>query len=102
MSDLYSPELTAVSLANFTISPVSFKHSQVCEEFESQHFKKIKFLCSYFVFVTYLPREVDGRVISEIYFCYINIEYEVLRESRSYKFFHSPSTRMDTIPSYKR
>ena len=29
MSDLYSPELTAVSLANFTISPVSFKHSQL-------------------------------------------------------------------------
>ena len=82
MNDLFSPGLTAASLAKFTISPVGFEHSSECEKFESQNLKKIKLLRSYFIFVTYLPREVDGRVISEIYFS-DKMEYEVLRESRS-------------------
>ena len=68
LNDLYSPELAAASLAKFIILPVSFEHSLGCEKFESQNFKKIKFLRYYFIFVTYLPREVDGRVISDIYF----------------------------------
>ena len=72
LNELYSPELTAASLAKFTISPVCFEHSQGCEKFELQNFKKIKLLRSYFIFVTYLPREVDGRGISEIYFLYKN------------------------------
>ena len=67
LSDLYSPELTAVSLTKFTTSPVGFEHLPGCEKFKSQNFKKIKFLCSY-LFVTYLPREVHGVVINEIYF----------------------------------
>ena len=70
LNDLYSPKLTAASLAKFTISPVGVTHSSGCEKFESQNFKKIKFLRSYFTFVSYLSREVDGRIISEnqIYF----------------------------------
>ena len=34
----------------------------------NQNFKKMKFLRSYFIFVTYFQGEVDVRVISEIYF----------------------------------
>ena len=67
-NDLYSPELTAASLAKFMISPVGFEHSPRCEKFESQKFMKIKFLRLYFIYVTSLPRKVDGSVISEIYF----------------------------------
>ena len=33
-----------------------------CEKFQSQNFEKIKFHHSYFIFVTYLPREVDGEL----------------------------------------
>ena len=61
-------ELTAAILAKFTISLVDFEHSPGCEKFESQNLKKTEFLHSYFIFLTYLPREVDGGVISEIYF----------------------------------
>ena len=43
---------------------VGFEHRPGCEKFESQNLMKIKFLRSYFIFVTCLPREVDGRVIS--------------------------------------
>ena len=45
------------------ILPVGFKHSPWLEKFESHNFKEIKFLHLYFIFATYLPREVDGRVI---------------------------------------
>ena len=31
-------------------------------------FEMVKFLRSYFIFVTYLPRELDRRVTREIYF----------------------------------
>ena len=65
---LYSPELIAASLVKFTISQLGFEQSPGCEKFESQNFKKIKFLHLCFIFVTYLQRKVDGRVISEIYF----------------------------------
>ena len=61
MNYLSSPERTAASLANFTISSVGFEHSTGCKEFESQNFKKIKFLRSYFIFGTYLPREVKWK-----------------------------------------
>ena len=63
---------------------MGLEHSLGCEKFESQSFKKIKFLRSYFIFVTYLPREVDGRVISEIcfFFFQLKIERKVLRDSR--------------------
>ena len=80
MIDLYYPELTAASLAKFTISALGLEHSPGCEKFESQNFKKIKFLRSYFTFVTYLPREVDERVISEIHF---------LEKKMSMKFLNS-------------
>ena len=53
------------SLAKFTISPAGFEHSAGFEKFESQNCKKIKFLHSYFIFVTYLLREVDGKVITQ-------------------------------------
>ena len=68
MNDLYSPDLTATSLTKFTILPVGLEYSPECEKVKSQNFKKMKFLRSYFIFVTSLPREVDGRVIREIYF----------------------------------
>ena len=77
MNDLHFPELTAASLAKFMISSLGFEHSSGCEKFESENFKKVKSLRSYFIFVAYLPREVDGRIISEIYFK-IKIEYEDL------------------------
>ena len=65
---LYSPKLTsACAVAKFAISPLGFEHSPGGEKFESEDFKKVKFLRSYFIFDTYLPREVDGRVI-EIFF----------------------------------
>ena len=56
LNDLYSPELTAACLAKFTISSVGFEHSPGCEKFESQNFRKMKLLLSYFILVTYLPR----------------------------------------------
>ena len=34
--------------------------------FEHSYEETVRFLNSYFIFVTYLPREVDGRIISEI------------------------------------
>ena len=71
----------AASLAKLTISPVAFQHSQGCEKFESQNFKKIKFRHSYFIFVTYLPRKFDGRVYQRNLFFWIKIE--CIRESRS-------------------
>ena len=64
---LYSPQLTAASLGKFMISPVGFEHSSGCEKLQSQNFQKIKYLRSYFIVVTFLPREVNGKVISEIY-----------------------------------
>ena len=79
---LNRPELTAASLAKFTISPLIFEHSSGCEKLESEKLKKVKFLRSYFIFVTFLPKEVDERLISEIYF-WMKIEYEVLTDSRS-------------------
>ena len=45
---------------------MGFEHSPGCEKFESENFKK--FLHSYFIFVTYVPREVDGKVLSKINF----------------------------------
>ena len=49
-------------------APLVFIHFDVPTKFESQNLRKIKFLHSYFIFVTYLPREVDGRVNGEAYF----------------------------------
>ena len=43
-------------------------------------FRKIKFLRSYFIVFTQLPREVDGRAKSIFW---MKIEFEDLRESRS-------------------
>ena len=68
MNDLHFPELTAASLAKFMISPLSFEHGLGCEKFESENFKKVKTLRPYFISVAYLPREIDGRIIIEIYF----------------------------------
>ena len=56
-----SPELTGASLAKFTILLVGSEHSLGCEKFESQIILLIKFADSYFIFFTYLPREVDRR-----------------------------------------
>ena len=64
---MYSPKLTAVSFAKFTISLLGFEHSPRWEKFESENFKKDKFLLSHFI-ITCLAREVDKIVISEIYF----------------------------------
>ena len=84
MNDLCSPELTAASLPKFTNSRVGFEHSPGCAKFESENFKKIKFFRSYFIFVTYLPKAVDGRVISEIYFFVkIKIKNKILKDSHS-------------------
>ena len=40
LNNLFSPELTAASLAKFTISPVGFEHIPGCEKFQSQNKKK--------------------------------------------------------------
>ena len=61
LNDLVCSELKASSRAKFTISPLGFEHSPEFEKFESKSVKKVKFLRSYFRFVTHLPREVDGR-----------------------------------------
>ena len=42
--------------------------AMVAKSWNQLFFKKIKFVRLYFMFVTYLLREVDGTVISEIYF----------------------------------
>ena len=76
MNDLYSPQLTAPSLAKLTMSN---RASLGCEKFGSE-ILKVKFLRLCFIFVTYLPREVDGRVINDIYFL-DETEYEDLRDS---------------------
>ena len=80
--DPYSQELTAASLVKFSSSPLSFEHIPGCQKFPSEKFEKVQFFRYYFIFVTYLPSEVDGRIISEIYF-WMKIGYEGLRESRS-------------------
>ena len=82
MNDPYSQELTTASLVKFSSSPLSFEHIPGCQKFRSENFEKVRFLGYYLIFVTYLPREVDGRIMSEIYF-WMKIEYEDLRESRS-------------------
>ena len=47
LNGLYSPELTAASLAKFRHNlAVSFEHSPRCEKFESQNFKNISWLLS--------------------------------------------------------
>ena len=82
MNDPYSQELTTANLVKFSSSPLSFEHIPGCQKFRSENFEKVQFLGYYFTFVTYLPSEVDGRIMSEIYF-WMKIEYEDLRESRS-------------------
>ena len=77
----YSQELTAASLVKFSSSPLSFEHVPGRQKFQSQNFEKVQFLGYYFIFVTYLPSEVDERIISEIHF-WMKMEYDDLRESR--------------------
>ena len=89
MNDLYSLELTAASFAKFTISLQGFEHSPGCKKFESQNFKKIKCIRSYFIFVTYLPREVGGKGISEIYVLVKNMRFFGIVALNSIKTFHS-------------
>ena len=82
MNAPYSQELTTASLVKFSSSPLSFEHIRGSQKFRSENFEKVQFLGYYFILVTYLPSEVDGRIMSEIYFWMKN-EYEGLRESRS-------------------
>ena len=51
------------------------------QNFQSENFEKAQLLRYYFIFVIYLPSELNGRIMSEIYF-WMKIEYEDLRESR--------------------
>ena len=67
-SGRFCPERIAVILAKFTISSLSFEDSRGSGEFVSEKFYKAEFLRSNFIFVTYLPIEVNRRIISEIYF----------------------------------
>ena len=80
--DPYSQEQTAANLVKFLSSPLSFEHIPGCQKFRSENFEKVQFLRYYFIFVIYLPSEVDGRIMSEIYF-WMKIGYEDLSESRS-------------------
>ena len=80
--DPYSQELTAASVVKFSSSPLRFELIPGCQEFRSEKFEKVQFLRCYFIFVIYLPSEVDGRIMSEIYF-WMKIGYEDFRESRS-------------------
>ena len=88
-------EETVASFAKFTISPVRFKHSSRCEKFESQNFKKIKFLHSDFRFVAFLPREVDGRVISELYL--LNKNWISVAKGESLLKYHGGRMRDGTV-----
>ena len=54
-------------IRTFHTSVVLLEYIPECQIFESEILKKDRFIRSYFIFVTYFPREVDGRVISEIY-----------------------------------
>ena len=83
LNDPFSQELTTASLVN------SRAHRQVLSTFrddkscsDEKILKKFQFLRYQFIFVTYLLSEVDGRIMSEIYF-WMKIGYEDLRESRS-------------------
>ena len=58
------------------------EHSPRSEKSASENFNEVKFLRSYSMFVSYLPREVDEGIIRMFYFK-MEIEYEDLRESRS-------------------
>ena len=74
--------VTTAGLVRFSSSPLSFEHISGRQKFRLENFEKVQFLGYYFVFVTYLPSEVDGRIMSKIYF-WMKIEYEDLRENRS-------------------
>ena len=89
MNDLYSQKLTTASLVKFSSSPVRFEHIPGRQKFRSENFEKVQFLQNYFIFVTYLPSEVDGRIMSEIYF-WMKIGYEDLRKSRSENLTYAP------------
>ena len=79
--DPYSQELTAASLVKFSTSLLSFEHIPGGQKFLPESFEKVQFLRYYFIFVIYLPCEVERRIMSEIYF-WMKIGHEDLRESR--------------------
>ena len=62
LKDRYSPELTAASLAKFTISPVGLGHSPGCEKFESLNLKKIYF----FLRISYLLPTYQETLLPEL------------------------------------
>ena len=67
-SERFCPERIAVILAKFTNSSPSFEDSRGYGVFVAEKFYKAEFLQSNFIFVTYLPIEVNRKIISGIYF----------------------------------
>ena len=67
-SERFCPERIAVMLVKFTISSLSFEASRRSRKFAVENFCKAELLRSNFIFVTYLPIEVNRKIISGIYF----------------------------------
>ena len=82
MNDPYSQELPTASLLKLSSSPLRFEHIPGRQKFRSENFEKVLFLRNWFIFVTYLPSEVEGRIMSEIYF-WMKTGSDDLRESCS-------------------